>query len=112
MGVAYTYTMIEVEERDEEKVKQALDLLGITQDQYNTICNRWSEFNMMDLPTPFTYGDSGYFRGWSVNCLNNSECRRILEEEVGVENLPDFSEYVKNAYPHLYQYVPETTILP
>ena len=99
---------IKVVDRDEEQVKQGLNLLGITQEQYNAICDRWEEFDMMGLPAPFAYGDSGYFRAWSVDCLNDSRCREILEDDIGIENLPDFSAYDNTGLPLYHEYNPQT----
>ena len=101
---------IKVAGRDEEQVRQSLNLLGITQDQYNAICDRWEEFYMLNLPAPFAYGDSGYFRAWSVDCLKDPRCRKILEEEIGVKNLPDFSAYVLTGVPYINAYDPPVSI--
>ena len=101
---------LKVAGRDEEQVRQGLNLLGITQAQYNAISDRWEEFDMMGLPAPFAYGDSGYFRAWSVDCLNDSRCREILEDDIGIENLPDFSAYDNTGLPRYHDLNPRLTI--
>lgn len=77
--------------------KDAFRYLGITQEQYNTIKERWC-YDLISYEQPFIWSDvDPYFRAWNPDCLNDPFCRNVLENEIGVSNLPDFSAYTKSS---------------
>ncbi len=80
--------------------EDAFKYLGITQEQYDTIKSRWCDGDLISHDQPFVWSDDNpYFRAWNPDCINDSFCRNILENEIGVSNLPDFSVYVKSSPP-------------
>lgn len=80
--------------------EDAFKYLGITQEQYDAIKSRWCDGDLISHDQPFVWSeDNPYFRAWNPNCINDSYCRNILENEIGISNLPDFSAYVKSSLP-------------
>lgn len=76
--------------------EDAFNYLGITQEQYNTIKERWC-YDLISYEQPFVWSDDNpYFRAWNPDCLNDPFCRNVLENEIGISNLPDFSAYTKS----------------
>ena len=78
--------------------EDAFRYLGVTQEQYNTIKQRWCDQDLISHDQPFVWDeDNPYFRAWNPTCLNDPFCRNVLENEIGISNLPDFSAYTKSS---------------
>ena len=74
--------------------EDAFRYLGVTQEQYNTIKERWCDGDLISHDQPFVWSDDNpQFRAWNPDCINDPYCRNVLENEIGVSNLPDFSAY-------------------